>query len=249
MQANSISDPDSATSQTIFRAIHNYTETIRAHQQAASRNFYEIGKALNQVKKLLKHGEFQIWLHAEFEWTVRTANNFMSIATKIDNLPDGKKEAVSHLPQGTLLIVAASSTPRVVSEAIIARAVAGETVAPKMARKLVDAAKGKCVRPRKEPVPTTAALVAPSSDGMDLKVSVSAPMPLIALGGIEASESLSAVQPTDLTPTARARAMVTLLVALLDQTQILDLADILSDTPVFNCLRMELRDLAERLRQ
>lgn len=40
----------------------------------------EIGTRLIEVRKSLKHGQYRQWLHAEFEMSVRTADNFTRVA-------------------------------------------------------------------------------------------------------------------------------------------------------------------------
>jgi hypothetical protein len=49
----------------------------------------EIGKGLLQMKKLLPHGEFQVLVEERFDFSYRSAANYMRIAEGIERLPSG----------------------------------------------------------------------------------------------------------------------------------------------------------------
>jgi hypothetical protein len=61
------------------------------------------GQALIAVKKALPHGQFGPWLNAEFSWSERTAQRYMSAAEAFE----GKSDTVSHLTLGTVYALAA----------------------------------------------------------------------------------------------------------------------------------------------
>ena len=85
-------------------------ERIRRLQADVQRGIIEIGFELIAAKKEVGHGGWADWLQKEFEWTQRTANNFMRVAErfgKMENifqfkpsilqtmllLPEGNEEA------------------------------------------------------------------------------------------------------------------------------------------------------------
>lgn len=50
---------------------------IRGHEKAAA---VEIGKELIAIKESLPHGQFLVWIEAEFGYSRRTATNLMQVA-------------------------------------------------------------------------------------------------------------------------------------------------------------------------
>lgn len=86
----------------------------------------EIGKALIGVKDAVGHGNFTPWLRVEFNWTERTAQNFMSAAERFGSNP----KCVSHLPLNTVYKLAAPSTPEPLRQNIVERLERGERIDP-----------------------------------------------------------------------------------------------------------------------
>lgn len=104
--------------------VERKTTEIRNRMGESNQRIVEIGERLISVKAALPHGAFGRWIEAEFEWTDRTARNFMNVATTF------KSEAVADLPISatTLYLLASESTPAEVRRKLVARAKAGETV-------------------------------------------------------------------------------------------------------------------------
>ncbi len=66
-----------------------------------------IGVELASVKTRLEHGTFTLWVEAECGFTMRTAENYIRVAT----FAADKNEMVSVLPPATLYKIAAESAP------------------------------------------------------------------------------------------------------------------------------------------
>lgn len=111
-------------------------EHIGSLQRRLITDIIEIGRTLLAVKKTVGHGHFLPWLREEFDWTERTAQNFMSAAERFGPNP----KCVSHLPLATVYRLAAPSTPDDLREKIIARLEGGEAVKPdEIASQITDA--------------------------------------------------------------------------------------------------------------
>jgi hypothetical protein len=96
--------------------------TAEIIRERMKHSIIETGRDLIQVKAKLEHGAFGPWLDAEFEMSVRTAQNYMRAA----ELADTKSETVSHLPATILFRLAAPSTPEAARDDVIARLEMGE---------------------------------------------------------------------------------------------------------------------------
>jgi hypothetical protein len=83
-------------------------EKIHQHQRRNSREIIELGADLIRVKEALGHGRFGEWFQAEFGWTIRTAQNYMSAAQAFG----ANCETVSYLPPKTVYQLSARSTPK-----------------------------------------------------------------------------------------------------------------------------------------
>src|ERR1700736_6443639 len=119
---------------------------IKASRRRHVEAVHDVGAALLRAKELLGHGNFLPWLQAEFRWSERTANNYMSIARFFK----GKTANFADLDIGAAAALAAKSTPPEIRDELLERAEAGEHIsreevkeriaAGKQARKLTQAA-------------------------------------------------------------------------------------------------------------
>lgn len=91
-------------------------DQIRGHAASAARSFVAVGQALTRIKTQLGHGDFLVWVRCEFGLNPRTAQNYMSVSSWLD---ESKYEPVSHLKQRTLYALSSPSTPTAVREAVI----------------------------------------------------------------------------------------------------------------------------------
>jgi hypothetical protein len=82
----------------------------------------EIGEGLLKAKELLGHGNFLPWLAAEFRWSERTAQSYMTLAEHFQ----GKTAKFADLDLGTAR--ALIKAPTEVRDEIFARAEAGEII-------------------------------------------------------------------------------------------------------------------------
>jgi hypothetical protein len=121
-------------------------DRIRDRHKRQMAAIIETGRDLLEIKELLGHGRFLVWLHAEFAWTDRTAENYMRAATEFGD----KIEIISNLPPAEVYLLAAPSTPPNVRADVMERLEAGERVEPVEVRGLVRDAKEAALRERAE---------------------------------------------------------------------------------------------------
>lgn len=113
--------------------VQQRTTEIKALMKRAASDIIEIGQKLIDVKERLGHGYFGGWLASEFDWTPRTAQQFMLVADTFKN------ENFSHLnvAPSALYLLAAPSTPEAARIEAIARAEEGEPITHSLARGIV----------------------------------------------------------------------------------------------------------------
>ena len=104
--------------------IRQQTGEIRALMKRTGQDIIDLGQRLILVKEKLGHGQFRVWLAAEFDWTARTATRFMNVA---DNFKSDKLSGLNFDPSA-LYELAAPSTPETARLEAIARAHAGEPI-------------------------------------------------------------------------------------------------------------------------
>ena len=113
------------------------TQEIKALVSRTAQDIIEIGLRLCEVKALLPHGKFGKWLKTEFDWTQRTAQNFMQVAEMFKN------EKISHLSiaPSALYLLAAPSTPISARQEAILLANSGEFITRAKAKMLIESHK------------------------------------------------------------------------------------------------------------
>jgi len=106
-------------------------DKIRKLQADVQRGIIEIGRELIEAKKEIEHGQWGTWLANEFEWTDRTARNFMAVAERF-----GNRKTFSDLKPSTLQ--AMLSLPTGEEDAFIEeQATAGNPVESQSAREVI----------------------------------------------------------------------------------------------------------------
>lgn len=114
-------------------AVRFRTDRLSTLLKRAGTDIIEIGQTLLEVKALLPHGQFGLWLAAEFGMTDRSARNFMTVAERF------KSETVSDLiAPRALYLLAAPSVPDEARQEAIERAEAGEKITHSTAREIVN---------------------------------------------------------------------------------------------------------------
>lgn len=104
-----------------------------------------MGNDLLAVKEALPHGQFGPWLKAEFGWSERSAQNFMSVAERFKSA----KFADLPIQPSAAYLLAAPAGPDEAREVAIEKAEAGEEITFATARKIVAEARKKR-RPRQQ---------------------------------------------------------------------------------------------------
>lgn len=99
---------------------------ISGIQQRLVTDIAEIGNTLNRVKEAVGHGRFLPWIEAEFNWTERTAQNYMSVAERFGS----NAKCLSHLPLAMVYKLAAPTTPDELRNEVVAKLESGEPVKP-----------------------------------------------------------------------------------------------------------------------
>ena len=120
------------------KKLASHTGGIKALVKKTASDIIRIGEKLIQVKELLGHGDFGLWLKEEFGWTWRTANNFMNVAQQF------KLENFSNLKTSTsaLYLLASGSTPEAVRDEFTEKIQSGEEVTHKEVKDAIEEHQG-----------------------------------------------------------------------------------------------------------
>ncbi len=112
----------------------------------------EVGQELVAVKDAVGHGHFGAWLRAEFGWTERTAQNFMSVAERFG----GNTKLISDLSidATAAYLLAAPSAPDEARQTAVERAEAGEQITTAVAKEILADTRKKRRPRRKKAVPS-----------------------------------------------------------------------------------------------
>jgi hypothetical protein len=116
------------------------------HKKAEFKAVVEVGRRLLPAKKKLPHGEWGPWLECEFQWTQKTAENYMNLA-----LNSAKIETVTNLDLGAAYVLFAKSTPANIQEELLARVKSGEHISRKDVKERIAAAKTTGRKPTAKP--------------------------------------------------------------------------------------------------
>ena len=124
--------------------VRNAADRIRERVKKTVEDIIEVGNDLLAVKEALPHGQFLPWLKAEFGWSERSAQNFMSVAEQF------KSAKIADLPiqPSAAYLLAAPSVPDEAREKAVEKAEAGEEITFAAAREIVAEAR-KRKRPRR----------------------------------------------------------------------------------------------------
>jgi hypothetical protein len=120
---------DSKTRQNVIK----HAEAIKFRTQRVIQDILEIGKSLVEVKAQLPHGQFGVWLNAEFGWSDQTALNFMNVAKRFPEIPNGLEFA----PKALYLLSAKNVSDDIRQEAL-GMAAEGVFISAKVAANLIN---------------------------------------------------------------------------------------------------------------
>ena len=125
-------------------------ERIRERLKKTLEDLIGVGSDLLEVKEALPHGQFGAWLKAEFGWSERMAQNFMSVAERFKSA----KFAELPIQPSAAYMLAAPAVPDEARQVAIEKAEAGEEITFSAAKEIVAEAKKKRRPRRQKAVPT-----------------------------------------------------------------------------------------------
>ncbi len=124
---------------TVAEKVRHCTDRIREKVKKTVQDIIEVGDELLTVKEALEHGQFGPWLKAEFGWSERTAQNFMSVAERFNSA----KIADLRIQPSAAYFLAAPSVSDEARQVAVEKAEAGEEITFAAAREIVAQAKKK----------------------------------------------------------------------------------------------------------
>ena len=113
--------------------VQQQTSKIQSLMRRTAQNIIEIGHRLKEVKAQLGHGEFQSWLHSEFELSISAANKFMQVHEYFKNVNFTNLQ----IAPSALYLLAAPSTPSGARHEALRRASQGENITHSKAKTIV----------------------------------------------------------------------------------------------------------------
>ena len=111
--------------------------TVEIHDlvRKTAESVVQIGAKLAEVQQRLS-GRFTDWLESEFNWSERTAYNYIAVWQKF-----GNQKSIAKIANSALYLLSAPGTPETARRAAIEMAEAGEPVTYKVAQVIVAAAR------------------------------------------------------------------------------------------------------------
>jgi hypothetical protein len=128
----------------VAEQVRTSADRIRGRVKKTVEDIIDVGNDLLAVKEALPHGQFGPWLKAEFGWSERSAQNFMSVAERFKSANFAE---LSIQPSAAYLL-AAPAVPDEARQVAVEKAEAGEEITFATAREIVAEAKKKR-RPRR----------------------------------------------------------------------------------------------------
>jgi hypothetical protein len=119
-------------------------DRIRERIKKSVEDIILVGNDHLAKKEALPHGQFLLWLKAEFGWSERSAQNFMNVAAKFESA----KSADLPIQPSAAYLLAAPSVPDEARKKAVEKAEAGEEITFAAAKNIVVEARKK-KRPRR----------------------------------------------------------------------------------------------------
>ncbi|RME71828.1 MAG: DUF3102 domain-containing protein [Chloroflexi bacterium] len=121
--------------------VQQRTGEIRDLVRRTAENVVRIGGKLAEVRdRLGNSGRFDAWLQAEFEWSRRTAYNFISVYERFGTRANF---AQMDIATSALYLLASPSTPPAAVEEALERAESGERITPAAAKEIIQEHKAR----------------------------------------------------------------------------------------------------------
>lgn len=134
----------------VAQRVQTAAQRIHLLVQRTLEDVLAVGQELLAVKETLPHGQFSVWLRAEFDWTQRTAERFMAVAQRFGSKIDTM--SILRIDPTAAYLLAAPSVPPEASEIALERAQNGERITVSVAKGILGALENKPVhRVRKSP--------------------------------------------------------------------------------------------------
>jgi hypothetical protein len=131
--------------------VQQRTGEIKDLVRTTAENVVRIGEKLAEVRERLDNGRFQAWLSGEFDWSRRTAYNFISVYEQFGG--DRAKFAQLDIATSALYLLAAPSTPAEARAEVLDRAEQGERITHSTAKEIVEEHKPPPPPPLPDPEP------------------------------------------------------------------------------------------------
>ncbi|MUG96556.1 DUF3102 domain-containing protein [Scytonema sp. UIC 10036] len=123
--------------------VQSKTSELKSLMRRSAQDLIDIGQKLTEVKEQLGHGNFGVWLKAEFDWSVRTAGRFMQVATQFKSA----ELANLNIAVSALYLLAEPSTPQKARQQALELAKKGENITFNKAKAIVKAKEGNSFTP------------------------------------------------------------------------------------------------------
>lgn len=118
----------------VAKQVRSAADRIKKRLKRTVSDIIQTGLDLVAVKEQLSHGEWGVWLEAEFEWKHATASRFMCVAEKFLNLRN-----LDSLPirPSALYLLAQPSVPDEAREEALEKAESGEPITVAAAKEII----------------------------------------------------------------------------------------------------------------
>lgn len=113
---------------------------IKTLMRSTAEAIMQVGEKLLEVQTRLGNGQFDAWLSAEFDWSRRTAYNFIGVFKEFRGRANFAQMDVA---TSALYLLAAPSTPAEVRDELLERAEAGERITHGDVKQAVSEAKAR----------------------------------------------------------------------------------------------------------
>ncbi len=125
----------------IVQQVQTAAQRIRLLMQQTLEDVIALGRELLAVKATLPHGQFHVWLRAEFDWNQRSAQRFMAVAQRFGSKSD--TVSIMRIDLTAAYLLAAPTVPEQASAAALQRAHNGERITASVAKEILSSYRSK----------------------------------------------------------------------------------------------------------